>query len=291
MNNATDPVQIADLLVIIVDTNPIQKYLQQNSESLSLVVDSVIPLANAHLLQRAENMIAVISCHHNGSFYLYPTEGKKVPDTQNYDGQFEAFSEVELTVRQNLSELIENAPIVTPIAESLLAGTISLALCYINRLSLEVEPNTKIRPRILIITGSNENSSQYVNFMNVFFTAQKMGCTLDVCALNNSLILLRQGCEITSGQYLHVTNLEPLLQYFLWVFLPEPEIRKKLVLPQLNKVDTRAACFCHRELIEVAFVCSVCLSVFCKFSPICTTCHTIFKAPELIQTAKKKRKL
>ena len=43
----------------------------------------------------------------------------------------------------------------------------------------------------------------------------------------------------------------------------------------------RAACFCHRELIDVGFVCSVCLSIFCKFSPICTTCHTVFKAPGL----------
>lgn len=79
-------------------------------------------------------------------------------------------------------------------------------------------------------------------------------------------------------------------KYFQWVFLPEPPIREKLVLPPPVKVDYRAACFCHRELIDIGFVCSVCLSskflellwkkiikffflVFCKFSPICTTCQ------------------
>nr|CAD7420199.1 unnamed protein product [Timema poppensis] len=45
-----------------------------------------------------------------------------------------------------------------------------------------------------------------------------------------------------------------------WVFLPEPPIRNKLVLPPPVKVDYRAACFCHRELIDIGFVCSVCLS-------------------------------
>lgn len=45
-----------------------------------------------------------------------------------------------------------------------------------------------------------------------------------------------------------------------WVFLPDPQTRKKLVLPPANKVDYRAACFCHRELIDIGHVCSVCLS-------------------------------
>ena len=45
-----------------------------------------------------------------------------------------------------------------------------------------------------------------------------------------------------------------------WIFLPEPAIRSKLALPPPVKVDYRAACFCHRELIDIGYVCSVCLS-------------------------------
>lgn len=47
---------------------------------------------------------------------------------------------------------------------------------------------------------------------------------------------------------------------FQWVFLPEGPVRNKLVLPPAGRVDYRAACFCHRELITIGFVCSVCLS-------------------------------
>ncbi len=97
---------------------------------------------------------------------------------------------------------------------------------------------------------------------------------------------------------------------FQWVFLPDASLRKQLALPPPVPVDYRAACFCHRQLIDQGYVCSVCLSselkitkqvpwtvcsksyemnirwlihsilyffiiVFCKFSPICTTCQWV----------------
>lgn len=44
------------------------------------------------------------------------------------------------------------------------------------------------------------------------------------------------------------------------MFLPDCEQRSQLVLPPPAHVDYRAACFCHRNLIEIGYVCSVCLS-------------------------------
>lgn len=110
------------------------------------------------------------------------------------------------------------------------------------------------------MTGSSECASQYMTYMNVFFTAQKTGVVIDVCNLGKPMTLMQQGCDLTKGQYLHLTQLDGLLQYLLWVFLPEPPMREKLVLPPRAPVDYRAACFCHHELIDRGFVCSVCLS-------------------------------
>lgn len=141
-----------------------------------------------------------------------------------------------------------------------------------------------------MVTGSEDSAHQYMTYMNVFFTAQKEKVVIDICALDNTLTLLQQGCDITGGQFLKVPQIEGLLQYLLWIFLPDPSIRSKLALPPQVKVDYRAACFCHRELIDVGFVCSVCLSIFCKFSPICTTCSTVFKVPVPIKSKKKKLK-
>ena len=122
------------------------------------------------------------------------------------------------------------------------------------------DPGMKLNSRILIVTGSEDCAHQYMTYMNVFFTAQKEKVVIDVCALDKSLALLQQGCDITGGQYMKLPQIDGLLQYLLWVFLPDPNLRGKLVLPPQVKVDYRAACFCHRELIDIGFVCSVCLS-------------------------------
>ena len=43
-------------------------------------------------------------------------------------------------------------------------------------------------------------------------------------------------------------------------FLPPPAIRQLISVPTQDRVDFRAACFCHKKIVEVGFVCSVCLS-------------------------------
>ncbi|KAG5457016.1 MAG: transcription factor Tfb4-domain-containing protein [Olpidium bornovanus] len=49
-----------------------------------------------------------------------------------------------------------------------------------------------------------------------------------------------------------------------------------MVNPSEDRVDFRAACFCHKRIVDVAHVCSVCLSIFCSFRAVCSTCRTKF---------------
>lgn len=51
------------LLVVILDTNPGQKLLRENPHAITQCVDSVIAFANAHLMQKAQNKLAVMACH------------------------------------------------------------------------------------------------------------------------------------------------------------------------------------------------------------------------------------
>ncbi|AEO61736.1 hypothetical protein MYCTH_2312237 [Thermothelomyces thermophilus ATCC 42464] len=50
-----------------------------------------------------------------------------------------------------------------------------------------------------------------------------------------------------------------------------------LLTPSADAVDFRAACFCHRNVIDTGYVCSVCLSIFCEVPPggECLTCGTV----------------
>lgn len=58
---------------------------------------------------------------------------------------------------------------------SLMAGAIAIALCRIRAIKESVSDS-----RICMLTAGKENplfySSQYMNFMNVYFSAQKLVC-------------------------------------------------------------------------------------------------------------------
>ncbi|XP_052278359.1 general transcription factor IIH subunit 3-like [Dreissena polymorpha] len=87
---------------------------------------------------------------------------------------------------------------------------------------------------------------------------------IDACILESDSGLLQQACDITGGMYLKIPQPAGLLQYLLWVNLPDPVSREKLNLSPRVQVNYRAACFCHRNIIDIGYVCSVCLSSMCS---------------------------
>ena len=99
---------------------------------------------------------------------------------------------------------------------------------------------------------------------------------IDSCILMEDSSLLQQASNLTNGFYFKIPQISGLLNYLIWLFLPNESTRKIIVYPPKSEVDYRAACFCHRKLIDIGYVCSVCLSVFCSFTPICSTCDCNF---------------
>uniref|UniRef100_A0A0V0JAN1 General transcription factor IIH subunit 3 n=1 Tax=Schistocephalus solidus TaxID=70667 RepID=A0A0V0JAN1_SCHSO len=163
-----------------------------------------------------------------------------------------------------------------------------------------------LRARILVIRAAEDAASQYLPLMNSVFTAQKLRVPIDACIIPPTTVsstpedlrhtsvlhdfsyssLFQQAADLTGGIYLRVPRPAGLLQYLISVFLPRVSMRSVLILPDSRNsgpslgVDFRAACFCHRQLVDLAYVCSVCLSVFCSFSPVCSTCNSPFKVPK-----------
>lgn len=56
------------LLVIILDTNPGQKLIRENTHALTQCMESVITFGNAHLMQKAQNKLAIMACHSKTRF-------------------------------------------------------------------------------------------------------------------------------------------------------------------------------------------------------------------------------
>lgn len=291
----------SNLLVIVLDTNPAWWGRGNSNEdkklTLSKCVDTLMVFANSHLMMNHLNKIAFIAAHSNASHFLYPKKKNDsvdaVIDGELNDGKYELFDRMNYLVKEEIKDLVLNSMEVEFENDSLIAGAVSMALCYIHRMEKEAQLGVQISSRILVVKASEDNPAQYMNFMNTIFSAQKLNIVIDACILDNDSGLLQQACDITGGVYLKVPQPQGLLQYLLWVYLPDPSTRERLTLPPRAQVDYRAACFCHRSLIDIGYVCSVCLSVFCTFSPICSTCQTTFKinAPPKLTRKKSKKSL
>jgi len=350
-----EPAPRGDLLIIILDCNPFwwgksvtgaidssnlfpNNCANEISAILSHCLNSVLALANAHLIFDACNEVAILVSYNdktkflsyleprpgsatessettngveettvtNGDVNMMEENSNPVPDNEsshlpgNRDGKHERLSQMNEQVSSGLQSFVAENSGSADLGvtnDSVVAGAMAMALCYINKIrkmnqtsSPDDDLDSALPARILIIKGANDSSSQYLNFMNAVFTAQRQNVVIDSCVLGNVSSLLQQAADITGGISFKAPDLAGLTQYLMWVFLPRPSLRQKLSLPPPEEVDYRAACFCHRNLIDVGFVCSVCLSIFCSFSPICSTCHTTFKMPMKIAASAKKSK-
>jgi len=311
---------VGSLLVLVLDVNPDQRiFFGKSFSKMSAWLDSALSFVNSHLMVDPKNEICVVGVSKTTTQFLYPSPASSADSrtaswTRSLDGQFEGFREVEATIREKALALIKSElGQQSLVIDSLVAGGLCTALAYINRRqkesslvtedsgggsggnassSVDKSSSASIKARVVVMTASGATASQYMNYMNAFFTAQKMGVPVDTCMMDRESGLLQQGADITGGIYVKVPNLDSLFQFLSWIFLPDVgDMRSQLGMPVTARVDYRAACFCCRKLIEVGFVCSVCLSIFCKFSPICTTCQTVFKMPAPpIMSAKKKKK-
>jgi len=96
--------------------------------------------------------------------------------------------------------------------------------------------------------------------MNTIFASQRLRIPIDICKIAGDTVFLQQASDATGGTYMKLEHTRGLLQYLMMGFLPDQGCRRWLVSPTASQVDFRAACFCHRRVVDVGFVCSICLS-------------------------------
>lgn len=323
------------LLVVVIDTNPHAWSLLSSTISLSTALANLLIFINAHLAFNHSNRVAVIASHCQRTVWLYPSPatGPPHPTTENGTSsssssasdanKYRPFALVEAEVLHNLRQLISSttASELVSTTTTMVAGALTLALSYINRISLSLSPtvapgtnptpidtttssstqsnNTVLNSRILILSTSGDLAAQYIPIMNLIFAAQHSRIPIDILKLAGDTILLQQASYTTSGVFLSPFPPHPaanssngaainnpkalsLLPTLLFAYLPDAAARAHLILPTSPNVDFRAACFCHRRVVDLGFVCSICLSIFCADAlPLldqrCLTCGTILK--------------
>lgn len=233
------------------------------------------------------------------------TETASDSSTSRY--KYPHFAQVEHQISKNLKRLLSQTPTkdVKSSASTKMAGALTLALSHINRETIAyAEANGTSRPedadtagkalptdiaasnggpstanggvptglqsRILVISVSptTDAAHQYIPLMNTIFACQRLHIPIDVAVLSGHPVFLQQAADATGGVYMPITPPTGFLEYLLLAYLPDATLRRKtLRTPSQVDVDFRAACFCHRKVIDVGYVCSVCLSIFCEPPP------------------------
>jgi transcription initiation factor TFIIH subunit 3 len=274
------------LLVIVLDTNPHAWALLSQTLPLSKAIANILVFINAHLAVNNANSVAVVASHSHRAVWLYPRppssgDAEMGDENQaNIDNanKYRPFARIEQDLLTSLRELINTTSEddVSTSTTTQVAGALTLALSYINKATMNysggsteskptqnAESNEKsvgLQSRILVVSVSGDLAHQYIPIMNTTFAAQRLRIPIDILKLAGDTVFLQQAADATKGVYMHLRSPQGLLQYLMMAFLPDQTSRKHLVPPTQEVVDFRAACFCHKKVVDTGFVCSICLS-------------------------------
>ncbi|TDL25898.1 Tfb4-domain-containing protein [Rickenella mellea] len=276
---------------VILDLTPAQWYLSslpKNEYPLSFrsFLSQTLAFLNSHLASKHENTLAVYGALPGKSVILYSSTDSSVgqDETVADANSYQPFKTVDSVVASQITDELDALGDSDEEAPCQLVGALTKALCHINRImnpnfttGASDAPQPTREPRIIILSVSPDLSTSYIPIMNSIFSAQKLKVTIDVCKIfGPDAVFLQQAAHLTGGSYIYLERRDAYLQHLMMTFLSPRSVRGILAVPTQEKIDFRAACFCHKTIVDIGFVCSVCLSIFCQPVPVCSTCRTKF---------------
>ena len=230
----------------------------------------------------------MVASHCQRAVWLYPRPPSSVTEDVEMSvenpaldnaNKYRPFVLIENSIIVSLRSLISSTTEsdISTTSTTQMAGALTLALSYINKATIifsDLGSTSKPAPtaiettdtpnglqsRILVVSVSGDLAHQYIPIMNATFAAQRLRIPIDILKLAGDTVFLQQASDATKGIYMQLRSPQGLLQYLMMAFLPDQMSRKHLVTPTEEVVDFRAACFCHRKVVDVGFVCSICLS-------------------------------
>lgn len=314
------------LLTVILDLHPLKWKLYKETHkgtSFRSVTSAMLTMLNSHIALNSGNRVSlyVANSFYHGAKRVYPEEegikhishdemdedevifgkgvmsGKKrLLKSIGIYGQFKVLDEKILETLDNLfkSEPDKLRQLINKdndFVKGTMTGAISSALSSINKLQ-KAEDTMNMKARIMIISVSDDTTLPYISMMNTIFAAQKMKVSIDVCKLGETSIFLQQTCDATNGVYINIKHPAGLIQYLCNALFIEPLLRPVMVLPTNTSVDFRASCFVSNKVVDIGYVCSVCLCILSMVpaDEKCPTCYSKFEH-NLITRMKRKPKV
>lgn len=102
--------------------------------------------------------------------------------------------------------------------------------------------------------------------MSCVFVLEHREIVLDVLVLHDSAQdYLIQATQKTKGICLVAPHLNRgLIQYVMHALVISKGQRDAFKMPYLTKTNFSGSCSCHNEKTELAWICSVCLAIYCQ---------------------------
>lgn len=118
--------------------------------------------------------------------------------------------------------------------------------------------------QVVIFTLGKERKDEYLRYLKCMFAAQRFGIRISAFSLFENKTIL-QCCASTSGAY--STDEDGCLRFLLSLLGTRRDPAP---------IGFPASCYCHNRQVLLGLVCPICLSVFCKFVPVCKKCKSKF---------------
>lgn len=209
-------------------------------------------------------MLHVLGVTHVSQRILWPNKSSEEIKF-NFDS---LITEFLTNVRKQLF-LMKNKTLINKESRSIITNALCKLLCIINKFRIIKEKKSY---RILVVQISKDHRFDYAKFINCAFSAQNMYIPIDAYVIGETSSFLQQASYLTKGFYYQQKLNPEILQKLLSLFLPSTRLRKFLFIINQSKVDFRAICSCHNNSKEKAFVCPVCLYIYCKTKSKCDNC-------------------
>lgn len=252
-----------EVVLLAIDMNPIAWTSVNEADDITLkeFLDQIFAFITQMVLSDVFQIAPIVAYHQKGAKFLFP-EPDKAMDVVTGRLQANNLDEMKLyceTVLQNLHEFItEGAEAdVGDLSGVRLDVALALALCHMNR----YPPDTK--KRILVLTRSRDATAYFESTMNAIFAAHRIGVVIDSLMIKlESSLFLNQAALLTGGFSLSVvTRPRCLIQYMLSI--PPLPIRDLIAMEKVKAVESRTPAVNEpTHMIDMGFMCPVCLSVF-----------------------------
>jgi transcription initiation factor TFIIH subunit 3 len=257
-------------LSVIIDANACNwgaLVERHDNEAVKTVLASIVGLCNAHILGSLNNRLLLIAAGAD-------KKDKVLFSSEMLSREPNTCAVMDKRIREALAC---SANSDGSSASSAFSAAISLSICSYNRFKKEMN---RTLGRMALISLARDLSSEQNILMNLVFASQQQGLKVDAVSLNGSIPILQQACDIASGSYFEVTEPQQLVTILMNNILSNTHGTDALSSNESKKIDYRAACHCHQQLVDIGWVCTVCLAVHCKAVPFCTTCSTVFSSSQ-----------